>query len=50
MIVSKEQAIRQGFLSYYNQCLLERGVISEHEYRQMKLKIQAYSKEKARRE
>ena len=37
---SRKQAYQQGMLVYFNQVLLEKGIISEREYRAMKLKIQ----------
>ena len=37
---SKSFAFQQGMLLYFNQVLLEKGLITEREYRAMKLKIQ----------
>lgn len=41
---SRKLAYQQGMLVYFNQVLLEKGIISEREYRAMKLKIQAREK------
>ena len=38
---SKNQAARQIWLLYFNRILLERGVITEREHDQMRVKIQA---------
>lgn len=38
---SKKQVARQIWLLYFNKTLLERGVITEREHNQMKVKIQA---------
>lgn len=38
---AKAQAARQLWLLYFNRTLLEKGIISEKEYRQMKVKIQS---------
>lgn len=40
---AKEQAARQIWLLYFNRTLLERGVITEKQYNQMKVKIQSQS-------
>lgn len=37
---TKELAFHEGVLLYFNQTLLERKVISDEEYRAIKLKIQ----------
>ncbi|MCI2106896.1 MAG: hypothetical protein LKK00_09320 [Intestinimonas sp.] len=37
---SKKRAFQQGMLLYFNQTLLEKGIITDREYRAMKLKIQ----------
>ena len=39
--LTKEQAARQIWLLYFNRALLERGVITEKQYNQMKVKIQS---------
>lgn len=44
MSPAKEQAVRQLWLLYFNRTLLERGVISEKEHNQMKIKIQNQTK------
>lgn len=41
--LTKEQAARQIWLLYFNRTLLERGVITEKQYNQMKVKIQSPS-------
>lgn len=41
---TKEFAFQQGMLLYFNRVLLEKGVITEREYRAMKLKIQLREK------
>ena len=41
---AKEQAARQIWLLYFNRTLLEKGVITEKEYNQMKTKIQSQAK------
>lgn len=41
--LTKEQAARQIWLLYFNRTLLERGVITEKQYNQMKVKIQSQS-------
>lgn len=41
--LAKEQAARQIWLLYFNRTLLERGVITEKQYNQMKVKIQSQS-------
>lgn len=38
---SAEQTARQIWLLYFNRTLLEQGIISEKEYQQMKVRIQA---------
>jgi len=38
---TKEQAARQIWLLYFNRTLLERGIISEKQHNQMKIKIQS---------
>ncbi len=38
-ILTKEQAARQIWLLYFNRTLLERGVITEKQHNQMKVKI-----------
>lgn len=43
-ISTKEQAARQVWLLYFNQTLLERGIITEKEHNQMKVKIQSQMK------
>ena len=35
----KENAYREGMLQYYNTVLLEKGLISQSEYRTMQMKI-----------
>ena len=35
----KEIAFQQGMMSYYNRVLLEKGIISEKEFRAMQQKI-----------
>lgn len=37
---TKEFAFQQGMLFYFNRVLLEKGMITEREYRAMKQKIQ----------
>lgn len=39
--LTKEQAARQIWLLYFNRTLLERGVITEKQHNQMKVKIQS---------
>lgn len=39
--LTKEQVTRQIWLLYFNRTLLERGIITEKEYNQMKIKIQS---------
>lgn len=39
--MAKEQAARQLWLMYFNRTLLEKGVITDREYGQMKVKIQS---------
>lgn len=41
---TKEQAARQIWLLYFNRVLLERGVITEKEYNQLKTIIQSQTK------
>lgn len=41
---TKEQAARELWLLYFNRALLEKGVITEKEYNQMKTKIQGQTK------
>jgi len=41
--LTKQQAARQIWLLYFNRTLLERGIISEKEHNQMKVKIQSES-------
>lgn len=41
---TKAFAYQQGMLHYFNRVLLEKGIISEREYRAMKLKIQLREK------
>lgn len=41
---AKEQAARQLWLLYFNRVLLEQGVITEKEHKQMKVKIQSQTK------
>ena len=38
---AREQAARQLWLLYFNRVLLEKGIITEREYGQMKVKIQS---------
>ncbi len=45
---SKNLAIRQIWLLYFNKVLLEQGVITEREHNQMKVKIQAQTTERKR--
>ena len=40
----KERTVGQIWLLYFNRTLLERGVITEKEYNQMKIKIQNRTK------
>lgn len=42
----KKQAARQIWLLYFNKTLLERGVITEREHNQMKVKIQSQTAER----
>ena len=37
----KENAYREGVLQYYNTVLLEKGLISQSEYRAMQMKIRS---------
>lgn len=37
---TKENAYRQGMLTWFNRLLLEQGAISEAEFRQMRLTIE----------
>lgn len=37
----KENAYREGMLQYYNTVLLEKGLISQSEYRTMQMKIRS---------
>lgn len=37
----KENAYREGMLQYYNTVLLEKGLISQSEYRAMQMKIRS---------
>ena len=37
----KENAYREGVLQYYNTVLLEKGLISQSEYRTMQMKIRS---------
>ena len=46
---TKAFAYQQGMLLYFNRVLLEKGIITEREYRAMKLKIQLREKEGGRR-
>lgn len=46
---TKAFAYQQGMLLYFNRVLLEKGIITEREYRTMKLKIQMREKEGGRR-
>lgn len=39
--INKGEVQRQIWLLYFNRVLLEKGVISEKEYRQMMIKIQS---------
>ena len=39
----KEQLERQAWLLYFNQVLLDRGLITEEEYRRMLLQIKAHA-------
>lgn len=39
--VMKENAYREGMLQYYNTVLLEKGLISQSEYRAMQMKIRS---------
>ncbi len=41
---TKEFAFQQGMLLYFNRVLLEKGVITEREYRAMRQKIQLREK------
>ena len=41
---TKEQITRQVWLLYFNRTLLERGIITEKEHNQMKIKIQSQAK------
>ena len=45
MSSAKERTVRQLWLLYFNRTLLERGVITEKEYNQMKVKIQSQQKD-----
>lgn len=45
---AKEFAFQQGMLLYFNRVLLEKGIITEREYRAMKLKIQMREKDGGR--
>lgn len=44
----RELAYQQGLLCFFNQVLLEEGLITEEDYQKMKLKIQTRSGENAR--
>lgn len=44
MSPAKEQTVRQIWLLYFNRTLLERGIITEKKYNQMRLKIQSQTK------
>lgn len=46
--LTKEQLARQIWLLYFNRTLLERGIITEKEYNQMKVKIQSQTKQAAK--
>lgn len=37
--VTKESAYHEGMLQYFNSVLLEQGVISEMDYKEMQMKI-----------
>lgn len=39
--VTKESAYREGMLQYFNRTLMEQGVISEADYKEMQMKIQS---------
>lgn len=39
-LLTKEQAVRQIWLLYFNRILLERGIITDKEHNQIKLCIQ----------
>ena len=41
---TREQAAHQIWLLYFNRTLLERGIITEKEHNQMKVKIQRQTK------
>ena len=41
---TKEQLQRQAWLLYFNRVLYERGLITEQEYRRMKVRIEAQSR------
>ena len=38
---TKESAYREGMLQYFNRTLMEQGVISETDYKEMQMKIRA---------
>lgn len=40
--VTREQLEKQSWLFYYNRVLLEQGVLTEKEYRQMMERIKRY--------
>lgn len=39
--VTRESAYREGMLQYFNRILMEQGVISETDYKEMQMKIRA---------
>ena len=39
--VTKESAYREGMLQYFNRTLVEQGVISETDYKEMQMKIRS---------
>lgn len=39
--VTKESAYREGMLQYFNKILMEQGVISETDYKEMQMKIRS---------
>ena len=39
--LTKESAYREGMLQYFNRTLMEQGVISETDYKEMQMKIRS---------
>ena len=47
--MTKEQLLRRAWLHFFNRTLLEREIISETDYRKMKLKIETEPQNRGRR-